>query len=48
MRTNTPHPNATLGHAQTSFLRPNLLLKVVPKVRELDEASAMPLFMVRV
>lgn len=32
---------------QTSFLRPNLLLKVVPKVKEADEETGMPLFMVR-
>lgn len=28
-------------------MRPNLLLKVVPKVREVDEDSGMPLFMVK-
>jgi superfamily II DNA helicase RecQ len=30
---------------QTSFLRPNLLFRVVPKVREADQDSDQPLYM---
>jgi hypothetical protein len=32
---------------QTSFLRPNLLLTVVPKIRERDEEAEMPICMVK-
>lgn len=32
---------------QTSFLRPNLVFKVVPKVREHDEDTGEPLFMTK-
>src|SRR6476469_1176967 len=32
---------------QTSFLRPNLVFKVVPKVRERDEDSDQPLFITK-
>jgi superfamily II DNA helicase RecQ len=34
-----------LVYTQTSFLRPNLLFRVVPKVREADQDTDQPLYM---
>jgi superfamily II DNA helicase RecQ len=36
---------AASSDAQTSFLRPNLLFRVVPKVREADQDADQPLYM---
>jgi superfamily II DNA helicase RecQ len=37
--------HAEFSAAQTSFLRPNLLFRVVPKVREADQDADQPLYM---